>query len=89
MNYTTEIPLPNKNTKGNWFGHKVCYNCEQVYDARFSCCINCGSEVWDNLMSYENRDGKIFVNEKKIPAFSHIEGISYPNPEKENRREYG
>ena len=58
-----EIPFKNKSKKGNYFGHKVCYDCGQVYDARFSLCINCGSEVWGNLRTYENVDGKIFVNE--------------------------
>ncbi len=60
-----KIPFENKNVRGNYFGHKVCYKCGQVYDARFHICINCGSDVWDNLRTYENRDGKIYVNEIK------------------------
>lgn len=67
-----EIPFENKSERGNYFGHKVCYKCNQVYDARFSCCINCGSDVWGNLRTYENRDGKIYVNKKNVEDFQKV-----------------
>lgn len=72
-----KIPFENKNRRGNYFGHKVCYECNQVYDARFSCCINCGSDVWGNLRTYENRDGKIYVNEIKQDVFNKILYMKY------------
>lgn len=62
-----EINLPFNNglNKGNYFGHKVCYDCGQVYDGRFGSCINCGSGVWDNLRTYEKKNGRILINEIK------------------------
>ncbi len=71
------IPFEKKNIRGNYFGHKVCYKCNQVYDARFNCCINCGSDVWGNLRTYENRDGKIYVNEIKQDVFNKILYMKY------------
>ncbi len=65
MKYQVEIPFGNRSKKGNYFGHKVCYDCGQVYDARFGCCINCGSDVWGNLRSYNlTNDGKILINQE-------------------------
>ena len=62
-----EIPFENATKKGNYFGHKKCYHCGQVYDARFPICINCGSDVWGNLRSYRvTDDGMIIINEKDL-----------------------
>lgn len=78
MKEEIQLPFKNKSKKGNYFGHKVCYDCNQIYDARFSLCINCGSEIWGNLWSYENLDGKIFVNElKKISSKEELKQKIY------------
>ena len=67
-----KLPFENKSERGNYFGHKVCYKCNQVYDARFPMCINCGSDVWGNLRTYEIVDGKIYVNKKNVEDFQKV-----------------